>query len=90
MKTIKNTIPVLLLLAVSLLATAQTAGNWKAIEKPLNFILANDLGRNGYYEQKTIAQTMGELAESIDVRGGGRRRTPFRGCTQHAGPALDD
>lgn len=67
MKTIKNTISVLLLLAVSLLATAQTARNWKAIEKPLNFILANDLGRNGYYEQKPIAQTMGELADSIDV-----------------------
>lgn len=36
-------------------------------EDNLNFILANDLGRNGYYEQKTIAELMGKVAESIDV-----------------------
>ena len=40
---------------------------WKAIEKPLNFYIANDLGRNGYYDQKTIAGTMGRMAETIDV-----------------------
>lgn len=26
-----------------------------------NFIIANDLGRNGYYDQKPIAETMGEV-----------------------------
>ena len=36
-------------------------------EDNLNFILANDLGRNGYYEQKPIAELMGSLAEQIDV-----------------------
>ena len=35
------------------------AGTWKALEKPLNFYIVNDLGRNGYYEQKTVAATMG-------------------------------
>ncbi len=40
---------------------------WKAVEKPLNFYLANDLGRNGYYDQKPIAVTMGKMAETIDV-----------------------
>ena len=40
---------------------------WKQIEKPLNFFLVNDLGRNGYYEQKPIAETLGEIAETIDI-----------------------
>lgn len=40
---------------------------WKTIEKPLNFYIANDLGRNGYYDQKTVAETMGRMAETIDV-----------------------
>ena len=33
----------------------------------LNFIIANDLGRNGYYDQKPIAQLMGLTAENIDI-----------------------
>ena len=40
---------------------------WKALEGPLNFYLANDLGRNGYYDQKPIAETMGKMAETIDI-----------------------
>ena len=42
------------------------SAEWKALEKPLNFYLANDLGRNGYYDQKTVAETMGKMAETID------------------------
>ncbi len=33
----------------------------------LNFIVANDLGRNGYYQQKPIAREMGLLAERVDI-----------------------
>lgn len=43
------------------------SAEWKALEKPLNFYLANDLGRNGYYDQKTVAETMGKMAEAIDI-----------------------
>ena len=32
-----------------------------------NFIVANDLGRNGYYDQKLIAEQMGSMAEDIDI-----------------------
>lgn len=32
-----------------------------------NFIVANDLGRNGYFDQKVIAETMGEYAEKEGV-----------------------
>ena len=46
---------------------ADLSATWKALEKPLNFYIANDLGRNGYYEQKTVAATMGSMAETIDI-----------------------
>ena len=48
-------------------APADHSAEWKALEKPLNFYLANDLGRNGYYDQKTVAETMGKMAEAIDI-----------------------
>lgn len=32
-----------------------------------NFIIANDLGRNGYWDQKPIAQAMGEWADKADI-----------------------
>ena len=48
-------------------AHADHSAEWKALEKPLNFYLANDLGRNGYYDQKTVAETMGKMAEAIDI-----------------------
>ena len=46
---------------------AQDAAAWKQLERPLNFYLANDLGRNGYYDQKPIAELMGRMAEAIDI-----------------------
>lgn len=47
-------------------ASAQTAKGWKECAKgDLSFIVANDLGRNGYYEQKSVAALMGEVAEGI-------------------------
>ena len=39
--------------------------DWKGLEKQLNFYMANDLGRNGYYDQKPIAELMGEMADVI-------------------------
>ena len=47
--------------------TTDRTEQWKALEGPLNFYLANDLGRNGYYDQKPIAETMGKMAETIDI-----------------------
>ena len=46
---------------------AQGPSEWKALEKPLNFYLANDLGRNGYYDQNPIAELMGKMAEKVDI-----------------------
>lgn len=36
-------------------------------DSAVNFIVASDLGRNGYYEQKPIAGLMGYLAGALDV-----------------------
>ena len=36
-------------------------------DSAVNFIVGSDLGRNGYFEQKTIAQIMGYVAENIDI-----------------------
>jgi len=37
------------------------------LEKDVNFYIANDLGRNGYYDQKPIAELMGRMAETVDI-----------------------
>lgn len=33
----------------------------------MNFYVANDLGRNGYYDQKPIAEIMGRMAETVGI-----------------------
>lgn len=37
--------------------------DFSLFDKKFNFYVANDLGRNGYYDQKPIAERMGEMAE---------------------------
>lgn len=69
----KKNMIILLALALSMIScgqatvTADHTQEWKSLEKPLNFYLANDLGRNGWYDQKPIAETMGRMAEAIDI-----------------------
>ncbi|MGI6223464.1 MAG: metallophosphoesterase [Prevotella sp.] len=45
--------------------SAQTPTQWKAIKGDLNFFMCNDMGRNGYYQQKPIAELMGKMADTI-------------------------
>ena len=52
-----------LLLALCLLAGPMAAQI--DYEDHFTFFQANDLGRNGYYDQKPIAETMGRMAEEI-------------------------
>ena len=63
----KNIIALFVALFVVAASFAQTPESWKTLEKPLNFYLANDLGRNGYYDQKPIAELMGTMAENVDI-----------------------
>lgn len=50
---------------ISVGAFAQNNEVWSSLKKDANFFLANDLGRNGYYDQKPIAELMGIMAEEI-------------------------
>ena len=56
----------LAIMSVSFGVCAQTAEVWGSLKKDINFFMANDLGRNGYYDQKTIAELMGVMAEEIE------------------------
>jgi hypothetical protein len=55
---------ILFFVAFSALANAQTT-DFSVFDKKLNFFIVNDMGRNGYYDQKPIAEQMGKMAESI-------------------------
>lgn len=44
---------------------AQTPQDWQQLKADLTFYMANDLGRNGYYDQKKIAELMGQMAETV-------------------------
>ena len=57
---------IFLLLFVALLGNLATAQitDFSVFDKKFNFYVANDLGRNGYYDQKTIAELMGVMAEN--------------------------
>lgn len=57
----------ILLFLLPLTAFTQTAQDWKAMERSIGVVLANDLGRNGYYDQKPISETMAALCETVDV-----------------------
>lgn len=57
----------ILLFLLPLTAFAQTAQDWKAMERSIGVVLANDLGRIGYYDQKPISETMAALCETVDV-----------------------
>ena len=55
-----------LLLVVALLSNwtlAQQNIDYSVYDDKCNFYMANDLGRNGYYDQKPIAELMGVMAE---------------------------
>ena len=59
---------IVILFVVSLVSVmAQTPAEWAKLEKSVNFYVANDLGRNGYYDQKPIAELMGRMAETVGI-----------------------
>lgn len=54
-----------LIVALAASAMAQTPADWEKLCGDINIYMANDLGRNGYYDQKPIAELMGTMAETI-------------------------
>lgn len=42
--------------------------SWEGLKGEITLYMANDLGRNGYYDQKPIAELMGEMAGTVDPK----------------------
>lgn len=63
----KRILALLSLMLIVAISFAQSINDWKNLEKNVNFYLVNDLGRNGYYDQKPIAEMMGKMAETVDI-----------------------
>lgn len=55
----------LVLVLTAVWGTAQNRIDYSVYDDKFNFYMANDLGRNGYYDQKPIAELMGEMAEEV-------------------------
>lgn len=56
---------IIVALAYAITIQAQTPAQWKEIRSSVNLYLVSDMGRNGYYDQKPVAQMMGTMAETI-------------------------
>lgn len=67
MNKTKRLLALLSLMLIVTVSFSQNADSWKNLGKTVNFYLANDLGRNGYYDQKPIAELMGQMAETVDI-----------------------
>lgn len=65
MKISRKSIGVFFLSCV-VMAQAQGAAEWESLKGDVNLYIVNDLGRNGYYDQKPIAELMGVMAGTID------------------------
>ncbi len=61
----KKLATLILLLLISFGGTAQSSKGWKSLKRKVNMFVVSDSGRNGYYDQKAIAEVMGRMAEKI-------------------------
>lgn len=68
MKNYKHKIVIIVLLFTSFLQNSAIQAQNVTYDKGVNFYVANDLGRNGYYKQKHIASVMGEMAGLYRIR----------------------
>lgn len=58
----KKLLLLMLSAVISIAADAQIT-DYSVFKDKLNFYVVNDMGRNGYYDQKPIAELMGDMAE---------------------------
>ena len=62
---------VLVIVALLLVASGASAHNpkaWRKMKSNINFLLVSDVGREGCFDQKVIANTMGEVAKYTKPR----------------------
>jgi len=64
---LKQLLSLILVAAVFLSCETKKADESKLGFTDYNFLVANDLGRNGFYDQKTIAASMGQFAHHHDI-----------------------
>ena len=57
-----------IMLATATRAAAQTPSDWERLKGDVTMYMANDLGRNGYYDQKPIAELMGRMGETLSPK----------------------
>lgn len=48
---------------LSVLSSSAQISDYSIFDDKFNFIVCNDLGRNGYYDQRPIAELMGQMSE---------------------------
>ncbi len=61
----KKTLLIVVAILSGLVAGAQHRADWNGLKADITLLVANDLGRNGYYDQRPIAATMGAVAETV-------------------------
>ena len=70
MRVCGNSVAMMLLVAYLLLGSlqmqAQNRAEWEKLKGDVTLYMTNDMGRNGYYDQKPIAELMGEMAGVVD------------------------
>lgn len=54
-------------LAATLPAAAQDEAAWRALRRDVQVLVCNDMGRNGYYEQRPVAELMGRVAGATGI-----------------------
>lgn len=52
--------------AVAQPVTDDVRAEWQQLKGDVTLYMTNDMGRNGYYDQKPIAELMGEMAGVVD------------------------
>lgn len=72
MRVCGNSVAMMLMVAYLLLGSlqmqAQNRAEWEKLKGDVTLYMTNDMGRNGYYDQKPIAELMGEMAsEAIAI-----------------------
>ena len=70
MRVCGNSVAMMLMVAYLLLGSlqmqAQNRAEWEKLKGDVTLYMTNDMGRNGYYDQKPIAELMGEMAGVVD------------------------
>ncbi len=63
---LKSLLSILCIYLTSTHLGAQNTAEWERLQGEVTLFITNDMGRNGYYEQKPIAELMGQMANILN------------------------